>query len=190
MRHVPDLRSAVQHAMLETPAAVDSVAKYSKPLAKALETTNVMSRGHQVSLHETARPSHRSQVSACLLVRKHRSLGSFSLNAAGMAVCCLVWDMSGPLQHMLTCLPQANCTERAASSAKHCRHMCPSCLLSASVSQRLLSSEVLVQPEFYEDRFQEQWTTLQRKSKLLAFQVASETINNLSSKLWYIIFVR
>ena len=47
-----------------------------------------------------------------------------------------------------------------------------------------------LQPEFYEDKFQEQWTNLQRKSKLLAFQVASETINSLSSKLWYIIFVR
>ena len=92
---VPDLHSAVQHAMLETPAAVDSVAKYSKPLAKALETTNVMSRGHQVRLHKTGSLCPWPQ-GFCLLACTwpHLSPSSSTLNAAGMSVSCLTWNMA------------------------------------------------------------------------------------------------
>ena len=49
---------------------------------------------------------------------------------------------------------------------------------------------MLLQPKFYEDAFAQHWTKLQRKSKLLAFERSTETINSLSGQMWMLIFTR
>ena len=51
-------------------------------------------------------------------------------------------------------------------------------------------SSVLALLQTNEESFCKSWVTMQRKSKILAFQLATQTVNTLASQMWMVIFVR